>query len=141
MPKRDKDKYNAYMRAYMMRRYQERRTRALGIFGGKCAICGSTDDLQIDHTNRGDKIYDLGKLLSSAPWSRIARELKSCQALCRTCHQLKTVKELSNEHGGGLTGRRNCYCDLCKPLKAEYNRRRKVRIALQEAMDEHGAVE
>jgi hypothetical protein len=41
---------------------------------------------------------------------------------CKRHHRIKTTNELSVEHGGGVTGKRNCYCDLCKPLKAEYNR-------------------
>lgn len=40
---------NEYMRAYLKRRYWERRATAIKILGGKCCRCGSTHGLGIDH--------------------------------------------------------------------------------------------
>lgn len=36
------------MRDYMLRRYHARRAESYAILGGKCVVCGTSDDLQID---------------------------------------------------------------------------------------------
>jgi 5-methylcytosine-specific restriction endonuclease McrA len=110
---------NEYMRKYMKKKYVERRELAFSILGKMCVICGATENLEIDHIDPKTKTIALNKLWSCA-LSRFLSELKLCQTLCKSCHKIKSDKEISVEHGQGLTGKRNCYCDLCKPLKRAY---------------------
>lgn len=119
-----RENYNEYMRNYMKDRYHRLRAKAIEILGGKCAVCGSTENLEIDHVNRADKTIDLGKL-TSVSLERFSNELKVCQLLCEEHHKQKTSRESSVEHGGGKTGKRNCYCELCAPLKRAYARERR----------------
>lgn len=107
------------MNEYMKNRYASRRKRAIELLGGKCAVCGSTDLLELDHIHRQDKEFDFAKI-----WNRkldfFDKELEKAQLLCNTHHKEKTNKELSVSHGKGLSGKRNCKCDLCKKKKTEY---------------------
>jgi len=119
-----RENYNKYMRDYMKERYHRLRAEAVRILGEKCAVCGSTENLEIDHINRADKKIDLGKL-TSVSRERFLNELQVCQLLCEAHHLEKTRRESSVEHGGGKTGKRNCYCDLCAPLKRAYARERR----------------
>lgn len=113
------------MNEYMKNRYRERRQIAYEILGNKCAKCGETENLEIDHINRLDKVFDFSKLWNIA-LEKFKTELKKCQLLCKDCHKRKTSLELSVPHGGGLTGKRNCYCELCKPLKRKYNNENRI---------------
>lgn len=116
-----REERNEYMREYMKRRYHQLRAEAVEILGGKCAVCGTTEALEIDHVNRSDKRIDLGKI-TSVSRARFMEELKVCQLLCEEHHQRKTSRESSVPHGGGKTGKRNCLCELCRPLKNAYAR-------------------
>jgi hypothetical protein len=114
---------NEYMRTYMLNRYHERRAEALALLGGKCAKCGTTDDLQIDHIDPATKTMSISGMWSCS-YERYLRELKLCQLLCREHHRKKTAQEQSIPHGGGKTGKKNCMCELCGPLKRQYARER-----------------
>lgn len=113
---------NAYMADYMLTRYHARRAEAIEKLGGHCVECFSVDDLQIDHINPKDKSFSVSRLWSVSK-ARFEKELAKCQLLCKPCHIEKTRNEQSVEHGGGLTGKRNCHCDLCGPLKQAYQKR------------------
>lgn len=112
---------NEYMNEYMKRRYKQRKEKAILLLGGKCLECGTTEDLQFDHINPDEKSFNISKMWSISE-ARFLKELSKCQLLCELHHLNKTLGEISVPHGGGLTGKRNCYCDLCKPLKQLYNR-------------------
>lgn len=110
---------NQYMRDYMLKRYHNRRKTAIEQLGGKCVSCGSKEELEVDHINPQDKKFCLSKLWSVNE-KTYQEELSKCQLLCKVCHNNKTTKEKSVEHGGGASGKRNCKCSLCKAKKAEY---------------------
>lgn len=112
--------YNAYMRAYMSRRYYDRRNEAIRRLGGLCVDCGAEENLQFDHQNPADKKRNVsGRTWSGADfWTEIAK----CVLRCERCHGQKTSREASVEHGDGITGKKNCRCDLCRPLKNAYMR-------------------
>lgn len=116
---------NAYMASYMKRRYHQRRTLAVALLGGSCARCGATDRLEIDHIDRSTKQIDLGSLWSIAA-ERYQAELAKCQLLCHECHKAKSAAERSVEHGGGVSGKKNCKCEPCKARKREYMRNRRT---------------
>lgn len=113
--------YNSYMTDYMVRRYHARRIEAIKLLGGKCAVCNTTEKLELDHIDRTAKTFDIGKLFSRGK-ARYLKELELCQLLCYDCHKEKTFEDAgySEEHGKGLTGKRNCRCALCGPLKKRY---------------------
>lgn len=112
------------MRTYMRERYHARRAESIDILGGKCATCGATEDLQIDHIDPATKTLKINKLWSVSR-ERYLKELRLCQLLCGVHHREKTAREQSVPHGGGKTGKKNCYCDLCAPLKRAYSRERR----------------
>jgi len=89
-------------------------------------VCGATEKLELDHVNRETKKRDIGKLLAGASEAIYLREAGLCQLLCRKHHREKTTKEQSVSHGGGLTGKKNCLCDLCRPLKNAYSKQWKA---------------
>jgi len=110
---------NAYMNAYMKKRYAERRAIAIQLLGGKCVHCGSTENLEFDHIDRTKKSFEYGSLWSGT-WEKFLAELAKAQLLCKSCHLKKTRSELGVPHGGGKSGRRNCKCEPCRKRKAEY---------------------
>jgi len=124
--------YNARMNNYMTERYYRRRAAAIKELGGHCAKCRSRAGLEIDHIDRTLKQYSISKILASAPEARYQQELKKCQLLCRRHHKAKSSKEQSVSHGTGLTGRKNCRCELCRPLKNAYIREWKKKKRLQQ---------
>lgn len=83
MPYKDPDVQREYQRQWMI----ARRTKVLEYMGGCCELCGSTDDLEIDHR---DREFKWTHRFCSYSWSRIVAELKKCQLLCRDCHHEKT---------------------------------------------------
>lgn len=111
---------NEYMREYMRARYYRRRTAFIESRGGKCVECGSVENLEVDHIDRETKGFDVGKAFAGWSESRLQAELSKCQVLCKKCHGKKTISENAVEHGGGVSGKRNCQCAPCKAKKAEY---------------------
>lgn len=105
----------------MLARYHRKRKEAIDFLGGKCLKCETTEDLEFDHIDPKTKTIDICKAWSYKTeifWN----EVKKCQLLCKLHHKNKSGEEASVAHGGGLTGKRNCYCELCKPLKQKYNK-------------------
>ena len=129
MSRKDREAYNAYMREYQKVRYVKRRTMFIAELGGKCILCGSTENLEFDHIDPTQKAFNIGKWIANRKEEDIRAELKKCQLLCASCHKRKTVKAKSVEHGEGKTGVRNCRCEKCAPLKNAYARELKRRRA------------
>lgn len=109
----------------MLARYHRRRAEAISKLGGQCAHCGTIENLEFDHIVASNKSYNIGKLFTSASEAKLASELSKCQLLCTECHKIKTAVEKDSrvvEHGGGKIGKKACYCELCGPLKREWQR-------------------
>lgn len=113
--------YNRYMREYMNKRYHRLRAEYIKSMGGECVDCGETSNLEFDHLDSSQKSFDVGRILTHAKVKR-EQELAKCVLRCHDCHVIKSRREdwSTVDHGEGLTGKRNCYCDLCKPLKRVY---------------------
>jgi len=132
----DRTGFNAYQRDYKRHRYAAIVEEMKTILGGRCCRCGSRDDLEFDHIDRNTKTVEITKITT---YSRevILMELAKCQLLCAECHKVKTSEAHDNhqvEHGGGVSGKKNCPCDACRARKREYmreyqQRRRAIRAA------------
>ena len=85
---KDRIERRVYKRLWKRQRYQIARE----LLGGKCAQCGSTEDLEIDHVNRKKKRYRICDVVSRR-LAVLKRELKKCQLLCSDCHSVKTANE------------------------------------------------
>lgn len=109
----DKEEFRVYQ--------NQRRQEAIVKLGGECVDCGSVDKLEFDHVDPSTKEFVMADM-----WTRkqslIDSELVKCVLRCDLCHINKTnnVDGLSIEHGGGLSGKKNCPCEPCKDRKSEY---------------------
>lgn len=72
----------------------QRRAYALEFLGGKCAVCGSTENLEIDHKDPTQKSFPISRPPSEKAFRK---ELTKCQLLCHTCHSKKSAQEHSGE--------------------------------------------
>ena len=122
---------NEYMREYVLRRYYRRRREVVEKLGGRCAVCGSTDDLEIDHIDATKKSFSLAKALAGMAKERLDLEVAKCQLLCFTHHVEKSIVESGKKSARGTHGTlssfRYCKCALCKEAKNSYNKSRKGR--------------
>lgn len=123
MPITDKEKYNKYQSKYQNARYKTRRSEFIQYLGGVCKGCGTTENLEFDHIDSKTKSFDVAKVMVRMNYDLLRAEIDKCQLLCTKCH-LKKSREAGDlkdvEHGGGLSGKRNCKCDPCKTKKAAY---------------------
>jgi hypothetical protein len=89
--------------AYDLNRYYAKRQQALIALGASCAVCGSMDDLELDHIDPKTKKFDL-----SRSWGRsdFLEELQKCQILCKSHHEEKTLRE---GDGGRFRARHGTY--------------------------------
>lgn len=109
--------------SYMKKRYHKIREEAIAYLGGECVICGSKDDLQLDHIFRSEKEFQISQIWSFSRETFYA-ELDKCQLLCGTCHRAKTAWEVGakagRSHHGTLTSYRYCKCDECRAAYSKY---------------------
>lgn len=116
-----------YLVKYNRKRRFERRNELIKYLGGKCANCGTTEDLEFDHINPKTIEFRIGsKLLFK--WARLLKEAKKCQLLCKPCHRNKT--NIDNNFQPPLHGTVNmynnhrCRCVKCKNAWSKYARPR-----------------
>ncbi|MFI9200206.1 hypothetical protein [Streptomyces sp. NPDC053048] len=135
MPYKDQDKQRAYQRAWAVKKRAG--NRAAYLAGKSCAVCGSTESLEIDHITPADKVSH--NIWTWSPVRRFA-ELAKCQVLCRICHDRKCLSEGNNRvltHGTRSRYEKGCRCSPCRRANAEHarrvraNRRARVQTALE----------
>jgi 5-methylcytosine-specific restriction endonuclease McrA len=123
MLNRNREKYNAYMKKYMLEKYHKIRQSAIEYLGGKCVICGSVENLELDHKDHRSKKYDLAKMWSGNQ-GRYKEELNKCQLLCEDCHIRKSSVDrgfkVAKGNHGTISTYRYCRCELCKKAKGDY---------------------
>ena len=107
------------------RRWLRKRRETWIQANGPCRYCGSLENLEVDHIDPATKIAH-----NVWSWSEARRaiELKKCQVLCATCHQVKTAHENSIrqlqsvsdlKHGASHAyNRRGCRCEACCAYRA-----------------------
>lgn len=118
MALKNKDEYNAYMKQYMLKRYHERRNKALELLGEVCKKCGEQGE-EFDHIDRSTKSFDIGKKWNVSE-EKYFEEIAKCQLLCKKCHLEKSFesKDFSG-HGKSKCGtstkyiRHKCRCHSC----------------------------
>lgn len=132
MANKDKEKYNAYMKDYMLRRYHKRMQAAKDHLGGKCVKCGALNDLELDHIDRSTKSFTIGNLWSVNE-KRFWEEVNKCQLLCMACHEQKTLIDMGQKSArlthGTLSSYRYCKCAECKAAKSAYSKKMRMKKA------------
>jgi hypothetical protein len=134
MSKRDKNKYNEYMRVKILERYHNRRSEAMKKLGGKCIVCKTTEDLHFDHIKASEKSFPISKLWSLSK-DKYEAEIAKCQLLCRTHHHLKSLmngdyggghnKIIEYDHGSGyMYINDSCRCLSCKKWRKDYREKK-----------------
>lgn len=88
----------AYLRVYQLKWIHARRLEWLNEHG-PCQVCGSWDELEVDHRDAATKKYNVASLWSLAPNNpkRIA-ELAKCWVLCHDCHVRKKNQNKDKEY-------------------------------------------
>lgn len=114
MPYKDRD----------VRRAKNLEYRALRIaeiheyLGGKCAVCGTTEELEIHHKDQSQKKFNPSQRWSTR-WDKLVVELDKCEIRCFTHHN--EVHE--SKHGTlGRFSNYGCRCDECVTAFREYDR-------------------
>jgi hypothetical protein len=89
------------------------------MLGGKCARCGTTEDLEFDHTDTSTKEFAISVALSRA-WDALVEEAAKCQLLCKPCHVAKGAEDRpALIHGTyHVYWYWNCRCQDCKAANA-----------------------
>lgn len=110
-------------REYNRLYYYRRRAKIIEYLGGKCAVCGMTKDLELDHINRADKTFEITQRLSIR---NNKAELDKCQLLCRKHHREKTDAESQGFAHGTMYGwaKKKCRCPECVAAWRAYYKRK-----------------
>lgn len=115
---------------YELARYHSRRGRAVERLGGRCVVCGSTENLEFDHIDAATKTGSIGSIWSYSE-KRFLEEVDKCQLLCHEHHVDKT--RVCGDHSGGrnrvdnpqhgtevMYRRERCRCETCRQWKRDY---------------------
>ncbi len=111
------------------------------ILGGRCASCGTTEQLEFDHIDCRTKTLRTQDVFKSS-WARVERELPFLQLLCHPCHNDKSRSDRWIKVGqrpywvhGTATGyyHKGCRCDGCREAMRSYARRRRERVVTRDA--------
>lgn len=122
------------MKDYMRNRRRERREFLIEKAGNKCKKCNSKENLEFDHRDKKEKLFNLSGFNLDKKWDIILDEYKKCDLLCFDCHKKKTKQfgDLSKEpwnkninlpflHGTArMYSEKSCRCLLCKKAKRLY---------------------
>ena len=92
----NREEMNEYTRKWVTNRKNLLKEK----MGGKCVICGATENLQFDHINPLEKSYNISTNFFRQD---VDEELAKCQLLCSRCHLEKTKNDWSS---GVLTEKR-----------------------------------
>jgi hypothetical protein len=85
---------------------------------GPCKLCGSWDNLNVDHVDPKLKVSH-----RICGWSKERREIElvKCQILCEPCHWVKSAldngKVVGGKHGASRY-HKGCRCDICRDGRA-----------------------
>ena len=115
-------------REYLRKRYADQRADFYARLGGVCAVCGTDENLQIDHVDRKKKSFNIGRLWPAKDLPKAYKELKKCQLLCEPHHVEKTAREQREDRSGTFTHgtvyawmKVKCGCDECMAAKRTWH--------------------
>lgn len=117
--------YTCYHRRY----YHEKRKKPIyDYLGGRCVVCGATENLEVDHIDPEQKSFNITGNLT---WNeRLVSELDKCQLLCSEHHLRKTLDQRAPFTHGTVYGfmKARCRCDECSARKRQwYDERNEAR--------------
>lgn len=125
-------------RSYQLEKYHRRMSEARKLLGGRCVVCGTTEDLEFDHIDPMSKLFTIAHGYAR---TNFFEEVRKCQLLCSAHHIKKTGKQGDNPttvsgnegiHGTGYTyTQKGCRCVLCRTWRSEH---RKGSIAYSEVI-------
>ena len=120
---------------YLRERYAKQRQEMYEYLGGVCVVCGTVENLEIDHINWRKKSFGVGKLWPVKKLPEVYRELDKCQLLCQKHHLEKTLQDYPEivaetrqpyRHGTMYAFmHKKCHCDTCNLARDEFNRKRR----------------
>lgn len=91
--KENKDKLRPQRREYLNQRRALLKEEAKQKLGGKCEICGTTENLEFDHIDPATKKHTIGNLnCSMESWWN---EVDKCRLLCKEHHKMVSDAEMS----------------------------------------------
>lgn len=129
------------MAEYMKARRLARRISLIELLGGKCAECGSTESLEVNHVDRENKSFQLSGANLDRSWDTILEEAGKCNLLCSEHHKEFTRKQYTTgsiepwnksriqdtrelfgiPHGSAKRyNEAGCRCDHCRLAKRLY---------------------
>jgi hypothetical protein len=100
----------------------------ISLLGGKCVVCGSTEELHFDHIDPATKSFTISEGWAKAP-AEVLKELEKCQLLCKAHHiGHGTGKHSTAQHGSTtMYSHQRCRCEECREAwnanDREYKRR------------------
>ena len=103
-----------------LNRYYARLAKAIEYLGGVCIECSTTEQLEFDHVDPTEKEFTVTEIMLHAD-GKLYTELDKCVLRCKPHHLERTRRQKGVPHGGGLSGKGRCSCELCRAKKAEYN--------------------
>lgn len=120
---------------YLNDRYADQRNAMYSYLGGVCVVCGSTQQLEIDHIDWRKKSFPVGRLWPVKKLAEVYNELDKCQLLCRPHHLEKSSRdqrEIAAEtrapfkHGTMYSFMKmKCFCEECNNARDMFNRKRR----------------
>ena len=115
---------------YSHQNYLKRRAKLIEDFGGKCKVCGTTDDLSVCKKIDVDvPEFETGNLFSMKREKYLAF-LPYCDLLCKE-HKVTTMRrEPTLTHGTWWSSyRKKCQCEECLAYKDAFNLQRRTKRA------------
>ena len=79
----------------------------------RCAICGSSTDINFHHTDRDNKILPVGTMNRKYGKARVLAEIEKCIPLCTSCHTNYPIGTSICKYGAEccpLIGTPDCKC-------------------------------
>lgn len=107
---------------YHRRYYHEvRRQKIFDYLGGACIVCGSREDLEVDHIDPSEKSFEISRNLTFN--AKLRAELDKCQLLCSDHHIAKTTADRAPFTHGTIYGfmKQKCKCHLCDTKRQDWH--------------------
>lgn len=123
-------------------RYLRHRSEVIKRLGGKCVVCGTTKNLEVDHKDPKKKKFEVLASMRSINGESLKKEVKKCQLLCHKHHMEKTLRDRGQVSARGRHGTlstyRYCKCRLCWEAHRDYCAKYNQKIKERKAREKRG---